>query len=163
MVFLSGSESNKVFISFVIKSVRNISYDFFVKRVMVFIQLNQILASSSSQLTTNIHWSCYCYIHVLFMLSYIFEIVCGIFEWTGSKSVQVFFIICLNMYCCWRSSYKKGRVGIPLTGSVPSQGPVLPTSHMVFCVQQIQLRLRGGCSFCWNWMTISFNFFHING
>jgi len=26
--------------------------------------------------------------------------------------VQVFFIVCLIMYCRWRSCYKEGRVGI---------------------------------------------------
>ena len=41
-----------------------------------------------------------------------FMIVCGLFEW---KRICVgCFIVCLYMYCRWRSSYQEGRVGIPL-------------------------------------------------
>jgi hypothetical protein len=31
----------------------------------------------------------------------------------------MFFIVCLFMYCCWRSSYQKGMVGIPLSSLTP--------------------------------------------
>ena len=43
---------------------------------------------------------------------------------------RIFFMVCLNMCCRWKSNYQEGRVnvGIPLTGlifmSVPSQGLV---------------------------------------
>jgi len=40
----------------------------------------------------------------MFMLSFIFVIKCGLFV-SGSESVQVVFIVCLFMYCCWRSNY----------------------------------------------------------
>ena len=62
------------------------------------------------------------------MLSFIYVIVCGLFEW--NQIFQVFFIICLYMYCYWRSNYQEG-VGIPLS--------VLTPSHMY-----------DHFSFCWN-------------
>jgi len=46
----------------------------------------------------------------MFMLSFIF--VCGLFEWKWICAG--FCIICLCVYYCWRSSYKKGRIGIQL-------------------------------------------------
>ena len=46
-----------------------------------------------------------------------------------------FFIVCLYMYCRWRSRYQGRRVGIPLTGLTPplvcvcpKPGPGLPKS-----------------------------------
>jgi hypothetical protein len=35
--------------------------------------------------------------------------------WSVSESVYVFVIVCLYMYCRWRSSYQERRVGITLT------------------------------------------------
>jgi len=32
-----------------------------------------------------------------------------------TKTVQFCFIVCLHMYCRWRSSYQEGRVGISWT------------------------------------------------
>ena len=84
---------------------------------MVFIQ--QILASS--QLTTSIHWSCYCYIHVYVVIYFWDTKKCSMWYYLAEANLCWFFIVCLNIYCCWRSSYKEGRVGIPLTVSVPSQ------------------------------------------
>jgi hypothetical protein len=37
----------------------------------------------------------------------------------GNESVQVFLIVCLYMYCRWRSSYQEGRIGILVTGLKP--------------------------------------------
>jgi hypothetical protein len=39
-----------------------------------------------------------------FMFSFFFVIVCGIFEW--NRIFAGFFIVCLYMYCRWRSSYQ---------------------------------------------------------
>jgi hypothetical protein len=38
-----------------------------------------------------------------------------------------FFIVCLFMYCCWRSSYQKGMVGIPLTSLTPLHSKSIQT------------------------------------
>ena len=48
------------------------------------------------------------------------------------------FIVCLYLYCRWRSGYQNGRVWIPLTGlttqhfdACPKPGPGFPTSYIV--------------------------------
>ena len=63
----------------------------------------------------------------MFMLSFIFVIVCGLFEWERICA-GFLFIVCLYYYCSGKSNYQDGRVGIPLNGltrhiflSVPSQ------------------------------------------
>ena len=61
---------------------------------------------------------------------------------SGSESVQVFFIVCLYVYCRWRSCHQEGRVGITLTSltlphfcACPKPGPGFPTSYVeVFIV-----------------------------
>ena len=72
---------------------------------------------------------------------------------SGCKSVQVF-IVCLYMYFCWRSSYQKRRVGIPLTsltslhfGACPKPGPGFPTSYVMgfFVCSVSSVKLRGVC------------------
>ena len=44
----------------------------------------------------------------------------SLFGWIEATLCRVFFIICLYMYCRWRSRYQAGRVGIPLTGLTPT-------------------------------------------
>jgi hypothetical protein len=53
------------------------------------------------------------------------------------------------MYCCWRSSYQDGRVGVPSTGLTlphvcpcPKTGPEFPRTFLVvfICLQWVQLR-----------------------
>ena len=84
---------------------------FFVKRVMVFYPgYSTFLANS--QLTTNIHWPCCCTGHVYVVIHF----------WVDMRSFWMeanlcrLFIICLYMYCLWRSIYQEGGVVIPLTG-----------------------------------------------
>ena len=65
-----------------------------------------------------------------------------------------FFIVCLYMYCCWRSSYQKARAKVPLTDLIPphfcacpSQARTgFPTSYVIVFL----------CSVSWgeNWLLI---------
>jgi hypothetical protein len=78
------------------------------------------------------------------MLSFIYVIVCGLFEW--NQIFQVFFIICLYMYCYWRSNYQEG-VGIPLSVLTPSHmyacpnpAPGFPVSYVVVFSMYNELR-----------------------
>ena len=51
-----------------------------------------------------------------------------------------FFIVCLYIYCSWKSSYQEGRVGIPLTGLNLSQARTWISNvicRSLFCVQKI--------------------------
>jgi len=60
------------------------------------------------------------------------------------KSVQVFFyilVVCLYLYCHWRSNYQAVRVGIPLTG--------LPPPHLCVCPGEVDLH------FYWYWWSCS--------
>ena len=97
---------------------------------------------------------------------------------SGSEYVHVFFIVCLYMYCRWRSSYQDGSVEIPLTsltgaypksgsgqdgsveipltsltGACPKSGSGFPTSYVValFVVSEFSYKRRGDCSLCWYW------------
>jgi len=81
--------------------------------------------------------------------------VCGHTEW--KESVQVFFIVWLYMYCCWRSSYQEGRVGILLTDltsphfcACPKTGFGFPTSCVVVTFLY-SVKMRGDCLLCWYW------------
>jgi len=71
-----------------------------------------------------------------------------------SESVQVFFIVCLFLYCPWRSNYQKRGgwwwgIGIPLTVLIPPNLCICPkTGHgypmlyvmVYFCVQCFVVR-----------------------
>ena len=66
-------------------------------------------------------------------------------------------IVCLYMYCCWRSSYQEGRAKVPLTCISPPHLCACPkpesgflTSHvMVFSLCSVSLvKMRGECSLC---------------
>ena len=106
----------------------------------------------------------------MIMLSFIFVIACGLFEW----KCTFFFIVCLYMYYCWRSSYQEGRVGneIPFTGLIPphfcafpKQGLGFPTymSRSLCAVRSVMP--RGDCSFSLilvELMTITVNYLFIN-
>jgi hypothetical protein len=75
----------------------------------------------SNVLTTFYEHIIYKYIGIvvnMFMLSFIFVIVFGLIA--GKRIWAGLFIVCLYMYCRWRSSYQKeGRIVIPLTGITP--------------------------------------------
>ena len=43
--------------------------------------------------------------------------------------MQFFFIVCLYLYCLWRSNYQREKVWIPLTGLTPP--PFCATSYVV--------------------------------
>ena len=109
-----------------IKSVRSISYDFFCPKI----NPPDSICRASSQLTTSIHWSCYCTVNVYVIFPFLWWYVVFL---SGSESGQVF-IICLYTYSRWRSSYQEGMVVIPLTGLIlppfcacPKLGPGFPT------------------------------------
>ena len=51
--------------------------------------------------------------HTQLNLSFMFVIVCGLFEWK-QICAGFFFIVCVYMYCRWRSSYQERRVGDPV-------------------------------------------------
>jgi hypothetical protein len=52
------------------------------------------------------------------------------------KYVQVFFIVCLYLYCRWRSNYQEGGVGNQFTGVTPQHCCACPKScRSLFCVQ----------------------------
>jgi len=146
-----------------IKSGISISFDFVVPRVKYSTFL------SISQLTTAIHWPCYCTVHVLFYFVVVFL--------SGSESMQFFLIVYLYMYCRWRSIY---QVGIPLTRFNPvtflclsqamnwiynvtchgiivfslfacsKPGPGILTS-LSWSFLVFNEEVRSDCSFCWYW------------
>jgi hypothetical protein len=58
-------------------------------------------------LTLHLYCPCYCCHSVLWY--YVVFL-------SGSKSEQFFLMVCLYMYCRWRSSCQEGRIRIPLTG-----------------------------------------------
>ena len=69
----------------------------------------------SSQLTRSIHWSPYRTV-CIYMLSFTFVMVCGIFEWKWIWSV---FFYCLFVFWCrWRSHYHE-KFGISWTVLTP--------------------------------------------
>jgi hypothetical protein len=83
-------------------------------------------------------------------LSFIFALVCSLLE---VNLCMVVFIVCLNMYCRWRS-----RLRISLTGLIPPHlhacpkiGPRFLTSYVMvlFCVQWVEA--RDECPFCLYW------------
>jgi hypothetical protein len=62
------------------------------------------------------------------------------------------------MYCCWRSIYQDGRVGVPSTSLTlphvcpcPKTGPEFPRTFLVvfFCLQWVQLRWEVIKLFIW--------------
>jgi hypothetical protein len=75
---------------------------------------------------------------------------------SGNESVQVS-IVCLYLYCSWKSNYKGGNVYISLPGitvpqlcACPKPGPGFPTLFIIaFCVHWV--KVMGDCSFCWCW------------
>ena len=47
----------------------------------------------------------------MFMLSFIFVLVCvGFVLFSLVEYVQVYFILCLYIYCCWGSNYREGMI-----------------------------------------------------
>ena len=88
----------------------------------------------------------------MFLLSFIFVIVCGLFEWKW----RFFFIVCLYAYCRWRSSCREGSVVIILTDlnqphicACPKPGPGFPTLYVMDLLCSVSLvKMRDGCSFC---------------
>jgi hypothetical protein len=58
-------------------------------------------------LTLHLYCPCYCCHSVLWY--YVVFL-------SGSKSEQFFLMVCLYMYCRWRSSCQEGKIRIPLTG-----------------------------------------------
>ena len=85
--------------------------------------------------TATFHWPSYgvCYyVLSMFMLSFIFVIVCGLFKWNLCR-----FSIIYLYNCHWRSNYQEGRIWISLTGFTlphfcarPKKG--LPTNIISF-------------------------------
>ena len=94
------------------KSV-SISYNVFCQKSNVFLPSIFYLPSlANSQLTTNIHWTCYCTVHVYVVIHFCVDMWSF---WIEANLCRLY-SICLYMYCLWRSSYQEGVVVIPLTG-----------------------------------------------
>ena len=87
----------------------------------------------SSQLTTSIHWSCYCIVHVYAVISFLF-IECGLLS--GSQSVQVFHYLFMSVV--------SGN-GIPFTGLTPPPFCSCPKKDLDF-------QRRMSWSFCVVWV-----------
>ena len=76
----------------------------------------------------------------MFILSFIFVIACGLFEW--KRICTILFFLYRLFICVLRSSYQEGRIFIPLAGLTtphlcvcPKAGPEFPTSmSWYFCV-----------------------------
>ena len=77
----------------------------------------------------------------------------------GSKSAQIFFILCLYMYCHWRSIYQKGEDCDSINWSNPATCLSMSQSRtyisnviyvVVFCMLK-WVEIRGDCSFYWYW------------
>ena len=65
-----------------------------------------------------------------------------------------FVIVCLYMYCCWRSNYQEWRVRIPLSGltpphfcSCPKLEHGFPMSYIVILFHVQWVEVRAGCLF----------------
>ena len=69
-------------------------FSWFILTIKHKISLSSNLASS--KLTTSIHW--HCYVLSMYMLSFNFVIVCGLFEWKHRCFIVCFF---LNWYWWW--------------------------------------------------------------
>jgi hypothetical protein len=109
---------------------------------------------------------------LLYCPCFCFVIKCGLFE--RKQICACFFIVCLYMYCHWRSSYQEGRDGMPLTSLTPSHFCTCPkptagfqTSYVVvFLCSVTSVKMRGDSSFCWymywwNWWPSLFKlYFH---
>ena len=79
------------------------------------------------QLTTRIHWPCYCTVHVYFLMK-LFVAVYGFCEW---KRIGAVFNVCLYMNCRWRSIYQ--RVCIQSTDCTTRHlCPYIPCKDMGF-------------------------------
>ena len=140
---------------------------FFVLRVMVFNQ--QILPSlASSQLTMNIHWSCYCTVHVYVVNS------CDSVQsfWVKQKCAS-FFFHCLFMYTCiyichGESNCQEGEGWNPINLFNPHPTCLclsqarnwISIDIWSFCVHWFEVRVsRLFCSYWWNcWLSV-FTFF----
>ena len=79
----------------------------------------------SSQLTTSIHWPCYCTCTV-----HIYVVI--------DANLCRFILSFVCMYCRWKISYQKRSVGIPLTDltlphlcACPNPGTGFPSSYVV--------------------------------
>jgi len=101
-----------------------------------------------------------CRVFFIICLLFIFVKACGLYEWkrgcagffssfvcysflwkhvvfiSRSEAVQVFYIICLYLYCRWRSNYQEEWVGMFVC---PNQGLEFPTSYVVgfYCIHWV--------------------------
>jgi hypothetical protein len=109
--------------------VKNICYDFFLysKSKGHWPTFSTFLASR--QLTMSIHWPCYCTVHVYVVIQYcdnmwsfwVEAILCGIF------------IVCLYMYCLWRSNYQNGwELESHLPVNLTTFCVLVPSQHLDF-------------------------------
>ena len=118
-----------------------ISYDFFVQKVRVF-KTNRFYLLS---------WQSVIYEHSLTLLLYCPSLCFHSFLRVAVNKCR-FCIVCLYLYCCWRSNYLR-REGFgfhinkfnPPTFLCLSQATDLDFQHYI-CIQQIEGRC--GCSFC---------------
>jgi len=101
---------------------------------------------ASSQFTTSIHCPCYCTVHV-YVVIHIDANLCRF----------VLSFVC--MYCRWRISYQKRRVGVPLTGFTLPHFCACPNPGTWFSIVICRGLLvfsefssnDSECLFCWYW------------
>ena len=101
-------------------------------------------------LTTSIHWSIYCTIY-MFMLSFIFVIVCGLVVWERIGAC------CLYMHCRLEIHVSRGEGWDPINRFNPVTLLCLSQARTwisnIICLGLIlcSVQTRGDCSFCWYW------------
>ena len=86
----------------------------------------------------------------IFLLSFIFLIVCGLFEWKLICANFLSFVY-MYMYCrwVWVSSCQEGSVDIQLNGLMPSHFCTCPKSRPRFPTSYVVVGfVRGVSSFC---------------
>ena len=123
-----------------IKSVRSITYDFFILRAMVFKPTDSTFLVSS-QLTMSIHWPCYCTVHV-YVHSYWWYRVCDFFS--GSKSVHVFYRLFIYVLLL-EIQLSRGGGWDPINRLNPATFLCL-AQHRIWISNIIY---RGSSFFCW--------------
>ena len=121
---------------------------------------------ASSPLTTSIHRSRYCTVHIYVVIRFYDSMSSFLVEANMCRFFLSF------VYLCIAAGDPVIKKGIPLTGLIPPNvcscsklGPGFPTSYVVvFLCSATSVKIRDDCSFCWywwNWWSSLFKFsFH---
>jgi len=101
---------------------------------------NGLQTIASSRLTMSIHWLCYCTVHVYVVIHFRDRT----WSFWVESNMSSFVLVCLFLYCRWRSNYQRG-VGSsywfnPATSLCLSKARILnlnATSCCLFCVMNV--------------------------